>query len=203
MRTCGGILVVFVSATLANADWTAAFDPVPIHHCTGRDYVSFTTREASYIRYKARDEAANAAVRQLALALARHCQIPEERVLETHLYHNQPTLHVVWRPWHTPFDKTRPTHRARSAWRLQVGLRGVVIQAKSDEGLLSAVKTLLRLVEVSPGPCLQRMVIEDYRDVVAEHELRTALRTVVAREKTQHVEIAEAKDVKEPATEAK
>lgn len=153
--------------------WKEAVTSLPTYHNLGRDFCTFSTRGNSYIYYKAQDPEMDGVVREYALALARHAQIPEERVIETNLYHGNAMLKVVWRPKHSPFDKECPSFSAPTAWRIQVGLRGVVIQAKNDEGLLWALRFFLRVVEAASGPQLRRMIFEDWRELVTEPELRT------------------------------
>lgn len=153
--------------------WKDALKVWPTYHNLGSDYVAFSPFESSFIHYYAASEEVAAAVDTLALALARHCQIPFARVRATTPYHGQSSLSIVWRPNRSPFDEERPRFEDPNAWRIQIGLRGAIVQAKSDEGLLYAARVLLRLVEAAPGPCLRRMILEDWRELVPEEELHS------------------------------
>ena len=177
MLLTGLMLVLGVASGEWNTNspqpWKGALRVCPTYHNLGSDYVAFTSLEASYIQYYAGDAAASAKIRDLALALARHCQIPAARVRPSFPYHNQSFLRIVWRPNRTPFDHVRPKGGAPTSWRVLIGSRGVVVQAKSDAGLRYALKVLLRVVEAASGPSLRRMVLEDSRDLVENSDLRT------------------------------
>lgn len=154
-------------------DMESVFETPPEIHYRGVHYLNCTNLGVSYIKYQTGDEQKNAALRRYALAIAHHVQIPPERVAEGDLYKGRPTLWIVWRPWHSPFDKTAPDDEQPTAYRILTSKRGILLQANNPDGALFGTKVILRLLEALPGPYIQRMAITDWRDVVDERELRS------------------------------
>ncbi len=152
------------------------FDTPPEVHYRGFHYLNCTNLGESYIKYQTGDAEKNAALRRYALAIAKLVQIPEERVREGDLYHGRPTLWVTWRPWHSPFDETPPGKKQDTAYRILCSKRGLLLQANNADGAIFGTKVLLRVIEGAHGPYVQRMVIDDWRDLVEDSGLRSLKR---------------------------
>ena len=162
------LLALLVSAS-AWPDWRDGLARIPNYKVSGSDYVAVTSYGESYIRYAAREAATRGVLREAALEIAGWCQIPEHKVLETGLYKGKPTLQIVFKPWHHPFDEVAPGKRPGS-YRILIGLRGVVVQGRADEGLMNGVALLKHMLSHSAGMSLRRMVIDDLGPI----ELRDA-----------------------------
>ncbi len=168
MRVWLGFLVVCLTSIAGAEPWLEALDERPNFYYRGHAMVSHTAMAESVVQFKAKDPDSQAALGVLAERIGARCQVPPARIRETSLYHGRPVLRVGWCRNLSPFDKELPSAKQPTAYRILISTRGVVVQARNDEGLLRACRLLAHILEATPGGQVQRMLIDDWRDFVPE-----------------------------------